>query len=73
MLSRFIVLTNLDSGIIINNLGNSTVMTYSYHPLCFVQNYGQVSKYFSSLESLAFTSDVDSRILEVFQQFQALL
>lgn len=37
------------------------------------QNYEQVSKYFSSLESLAFTSDVDSRILEVFQQFQALL
>jgi hypothetical protein len=37
------------------------------------QNYAQVSKYFPSLESHAFTSDVDSRVLEVFQQFQALL
>ena len=44
-----------------------------YSILWFLQNYGQVSKYFSSLESHAFTSDVDSRILEVFQQFQALL
>lgn len=38
-----------------------------------VDNYGPVSKYSGTLESHTFTSDVDSRILEVFQQFQALL
>lgn len=38
-----------------------------------VENYRELQKYASSLESLAFTADVDSRILEVFQQFQSLL
>lgn len=43
-------------------------------PVFFLlQNYSQVSKYFSNLESVVFTADVDSRIMEVFQQFQALL
>ena len=30
-------------------------------------------KYYASLETMAFTADVDSRIMEVFQQFQSLL
>ena len=37
------------------------------------QNYTELIRYSTSLETLAFTADVDSRILEVFQQFQALL
>lgn len=38
-----------------------------------MQNFGEMMKYYASLETLAFTADVDSRILEVFQQFQTLL
>lgn len=42
---------------------------------CFfdIQNFGEMMKYYASLEAVAFTADVDSRILEVFQQFQTLL
>lgn len=39
----------------------------------FLMHHEQVHKYTSTLESLLFTSDLDSHILEVFQQFVALM
>lgn len=36
------------------------------------QNHEQVTKYLSSLETLLFTADLDSRILSPFNQFKAL-
>ena len=38
-----------------------------------LQNYTQLGQYTTLLESLAFTPNVDYRVLEIFQQFQAVL
>lgn len=38
----------------------------------FFQHHEQVQKYSSTLETLLFSSDLDSHILDVFQQFVAL-
>ncbi|CAH1796073.1 unnamed protein product [Owenia fusiformis] len=38
----------------------------------FLTHHDQVYKYINTLETLMFTSDIDSHILEVFQQFAAL-
>ncbi|XP_033124010.1 nuclear cap-binding protein subunit 1-like [Anneissia japonica] len=38
----------------------------------FTMHYSQVFKYITTLESLIFTSDIDSNILEVFNQFRAM-
>ena len=37
------------------------------------QNYTELARYSTLLESLAFTPNVDYRVLEIFQQFQAVL
>jgi len=37
-----------------------------------ITNHEQVTKYLSSLETLLFTADLDSRILSPFNQFKAL-
>lgn len=38
----------------------------------FIMNHNQVFQYLSSLETLLFTSDLDPRILNLFDHFKAL-
>lgn len=57
----------------IKDLTNNLAKRISYLPFSlFLQHHEQVQKYSSTLETLLFTSELDSHTLDVFQQFVAL-
>jgi hypothetical protein len=52
--------------------GPITVTKLISNVLSLLQHHEQVYKYIQTLETLMFTSDTDSHILEIFQQFCSL-
>ena len=59
-----------------NEVGLLSLLSFRLYRLVFrhfsSQNHAQVSQYLTTLETLLFTSDLDTHILDIFDQFKSL-